>query len=113
MQARAICCSRPNGRSFLPTNGPQSPQPFSGLESRRKNFWLPPNGGRPPARRVLRLGERSEVRGQKSKAKKPEVHQLSNTASNLSGFAALRETFAIQGGKEVFTLRREGAKKAF
>jgi hypothetical protein len=34
---------------------------------------------------------------------------LSNTASNLSGFASLRETSAIQ----FFTLRREGAKKVF
>src|SRR5437762_2572420 len=37
---------------------------------------------------------------------------LSITASNLSGFASLRETSAIQGRNEFFTLRREGAKKA-
>ncbi len=40
---------------------------------------------------------------------------LSNTASilSLSAFASLRETSAIQGRNEFFTLRREGAKKAF
>jgi hypothetical protein len=38
---------------------------------------------------------------------------LSNTASNLSGFASLRETSAIQGREEFFTLRRQGAKKAY
>src|SRR2546430_16688816 len=55
-----------------------SPKRFSGSVLHRRNFWLPPNGGQPPARRVLRLGERSEVRGQmrKQKAKRPEVHQI-------------------------------------
>src|SRR5947208_504590 len=37
---------------------------------------------------------------------------LSNTASNLSGFASLRETSETQGRKTLFTLRRQGAKKA-
>src|SRR5947207_2010519 len=37
---------------------------------------------------------------------------LSNTASNLSGFASLRETSVTQGRKTLFTLRRQGAKKA-
>jgi len=40
---------------------------------------------------------------------------LSKTASisvsNLSGFASLRETSAIQGKEEFFTLRRQGAKR--
>jgi hypothetical protein len=38
---------------------------------------------------------------------------MSNTASNLSGFASLRETSAVQGTEKFFTLRREGAKKAY
>ncbi len=40
---------------------------------------------------------------------------LSNTASilSLSAFASLRETSAIQGRNEFFTLRRQAAKKAF
>ena len=40
---------------------------------------------------------------------------LSNTASilSLSAFASLRETSAIQGRNEFFTLRRQVAKKAF
>src|SRR6266487_1387536 len=38
---------------------------------------------------------------------------LRNAASNLSGFASLRETSAIQGRNEFFTLRRQGAKKAY
>src|SRR5436190_9576718 len=37
---------------------------------------------------------------------------LSNTASNLSGFASLREPSVTQGRKTLFTLRRQGAKKA-
>src|SRR5437899_7416958 len=36
---------------------------------------------------------------------------LSNTASNLSGFASLREPSVTQGRKTLFTLRRQGAKK--
>ena len=31
MRARAICCCRANGRSFLLRNGPGCTQPFSGL----------------------------------------------------------------------------------
>ena len=38
---------------------------------------------------------------------------MSNTASNLSGFASLREISAIQAKEEVFTPRRQGAKKAY
>src|SRR5580704_3616869 len=35
--ARAICCCRPNARSFSRNNGPGSTQPFSGSDWRRKN----------------------------------------------------------------------------
>ena len=38
---------------------------------------------------------------------------MSNTASNLGGFASLREISAIQAKEEVFTPRRQGAKKAY
>src|SRR6266566_3658620 len=98
MQARAICCSRPSARNFLPTDGLRSLRRFSGLGSRRRNFWLPPNGG-----------QKSEVRWGKQKDRR--FTQVSNTASNLSGFASLRETSAIQSRKEFLTLRRKDAKK--
>src|SRR5207253_9535195 len=50
--------------------------------------------------------------GQQGKSKKTGGTHLSNRASNLSGFAPLRETSAIQGTEKFFTLRREGAKEA-
>jgi hypothetical protein len=35
------------------------------------------------------------------------------TFLNLSGFASLRETSAVEDGEEVFTLRRQGAKETY
>src|SRR5882724_2518439 len=61
-----------------------------------------------PWNHAERITESSQDR--ESKMRSPN---LSNTASNLSGFASLRETSPIQGREEFLTLRRQGARKAY
>src|SRR2546421_3279698 len=96
MRARAICCSKPNARNFLPTDGLPSPQPFSGLGSRRKNFWLPPNGG-----------QRSEIRGQKGRDETTVNHQ--RAAKNMATIEAhgLRKIFGTTVALDGINLRVE------
>src|SRR6478752_6109855 len=101
MPARAISCSRANGRSFLPINGPQSLQPFSASGSRRKNFWLPPNGG-----------QRSEARGQKRSDEtsyQPSALNRQRTAKNMATIEAfgLRKVFGTTVALDGINLRVE------
>src|SRR2546430_1519514 len=59
---------------------------------------MPPNGGQPPARRVLRIGERSEVRGQKG-----------NDETNYQP-SAINHQWAA---KNMATIEARGLRKAF
>src|SRR6185437_14152251 len=99
--ARAISCSRPNARSFLPTDGPQLPQPFSGLALHPKSFWLPPNGG-----------QRSEARDRKRSdetSHQPSAINHQRTAKNMATIEArgLRKVFGTTVALEGINLRVE------
>src|SRR5438552_3675680 len=65
------------------------------------------SAARDHTQRITQSGEDYE-----SKMRSPNLRNAALILS-LSGSASLRETSAIQGREEVFTLRRQGAKKAF
>src|SRR5882724_2242092 len=101
MPARAISCSKPNARNFSPTDGPQLLQPFSGLGSHPKSFWLPPNGG-----------QRSEARDQKRSDEtsfQPSALNHQRTAKNMATIEArgLRKVFGTTVALDGINLRVE------
>src|SRR5207248_1808717 len=65
------------------------------------------SAARDHTQRITQSGEDYE-----SKMRSPNLRNAALILS-LSGSASLRETSAIQGREEVFTLRRQGAKRAF